>query len=149
MRVNLIPTYELTDQHLVAEYCEQFMLVGMLQKTLNSKQGFVPSRVPKEFTLNKGHAYFFFNKGRFIYQRFEKLKWEMKARKISVNRHFPLWAWPDKLFNDWTPSERDISISRQRIIERIAKKPEWYRYKKGKLDIDHFIGAYDNGYQKA
>ena len=36
-RINIIPTTELADQHLVAEYRELFMVGSALQRTLKSK----------------------------------------------------------------------------------------------------------------
>ena len=36
-RINIIPTQELADQHLVAEYRELFMVGSALQRTLKSK----------------------------------------------------------------------------------------------------------------
>ena len=58
-RINIISPSELTDQHLIAEYREIFMVAGSLKRTLISKSGFVESKVPKNFTLNSGHVYFF------------------------------------------------------------------------------------------
>ena len=57
-RINLINPEELTDQHLIAEYREIFMVGGSLKRTLKSKNGYQESRVPKQYTLNKGHVYF-------------------------------------------------------------------------------------------
>ena len=57
-RINIISPSELTDQHLIAEYREIFMVAGSLKRTLISKSGFVESKVPKNFTLNNGHVYF-------------------------------------------------------------------------------------------
>ena len=54
-RINIISPSELTDQHLIAEYREIFMVAGSLKRTLISKSGFVESKVPKNFTLNNGH----------------------------------------------------------------------------------------------
>ena len=36
-RINIVPTSELADQHLVAEYRELFMVGSALQRTLKSK----------------------------------------------------------------------------------------------------------------
>ena len=69
-RINLVPPSELTDQHLIAEYREIFMVAGSLRRTLLSKNGFQESRVPKKYTLNKGHVYFFYNKGQYLHKRY-------------------------------------------------------------------------------
>ena len=46
-RINIIDTTELTDQHLIAEYREIFMVAGSLRRTLVSKNGYQESKVPK------------------------------------------------------------------------------------------------------
>ena len=58
-RINIIDPAELTDQHLIAEYREITMVPGSLNRTLNSKIGYKESKVPKRYTLNGGHVYFF------------------------------------------------------------------------------------------
>ena len=60
-RINLIEPSELTDQHLIAEYREIFMVGGSLKRTLVSKSGYQELKVPKSYTLNAGHVYFFYN----------------------------------------------------------------------------------------
>ena len=52
-RINLVPPSELTDQHLIAEYREIFMVAGSLRRTLISNSGYNESKVPKKYTLNK------------------------------------------------------------------------------------------------
>ena len=66
-RINIIEPNELTDQHLIAEYREIFMVGGSLRRTLNSKSGYQVSKIPKKFTLNSGHVYFFYNKGNYLH----------------------------------------------------------------------------------
>jgi deoxyribonuclease (pyrimidine dimer) len=127
-RINLVEPQELTDQHLVAEYREIRLLTALLQKTLKSKQGFVPSKVPATFTLNKGHVYFFFNKGRYIHNRYVQLMDEMVRRGMKPQHAFPRERWPDELYNDWEPTEQDKDVVRARIQERISAKPDWYRH---------------------
>ncbi|MDG2287725.1 MAG: hypothetical protein P8L43_03085, partial [Candidatus Marinimicrobia bacterium] len=45
----------------------------------------------------------------------------------DVNRHFPKDVFPSGLFNDWTPSVQEQELVRDRIKEKIAMKPTWYR----------------------
>ena len=129
-RINIISPSELTDQHLIAEYREIFMVAGSLKRTLISKSGFVESKVPKNFTLNNGHVYFFYNKGKYLYKRYNLIIKEMKSRgfKPDENRIFPKDIFiMNNLFNDWEPNQSDIKIIRKRINEKIAMKPSWYR----------------------
>ena len=66
-RINLINPGELSDQHLVAEYREIFMVGSSLQRSMKSKSwSKTINNIPKNFTLNKGHVTFFYNKGKYL-----------------------------------------------------------------------------------
>ncbi len=129
-RINIISPSELTDQHLIAEYREIFMVAGSLKRTLISKNGYLQSKVPKEYTLNSGHVYFFYNKGKYLNKRYNLIIKEMKLRGFNpdMERKFPKDIFiNNNLYNDWSPNQNDIKIIRQRISEKIALKPTWYR----------------------
>jgi len=135
-RINIIPTQELTDQHLVAEYRELFMVGSSLQRSLKSANWEKNKKTwPKEFTLNKGHVKFFYNKGKYLHKRYKELIKEMKSRGMNPNsdRKFKRYQWPDELYNDWSPTKKDQMIIRQRIEEKIKMKPNWYRQTAKKL----------------
>ena len=132
-RINIVEPSELTDQHLIAEYREIFMIAGSLKRTLMSKTGYDKSKVPKKYTLNKGHVYFFYNKGKYLNNRYQKLILELEKRefKLSKDRFFPKEIFIDNnLYNDWEPSLDDYTIIRERIKNKISMKPEWYRLTK-------------------
>ena len=129
-RINIIDVSELTDQHLIAEYREITMVPGSLKRTLVSKIGYQEKRVPKKFTLNGGHVYFFYNKGKYLNYRYLEIRNEMKSRGFNPdpNRKFPIDIFKNNgLYNDWMPTIEDQKIIRQRIAERISTKPDWYR----------------------
>ena len=129
-RINIISPSELTDQHLIAEYMEIFMVGCSLNRTLNSKVGYQESKVPKRYTLNKGHVYFFYNKGAYLHRRYHELIDEMLRRGFQPDK---LRVFPTKVFvengwyNDWTPTIEDQKVIRERIAFRISQKPNWYR----------------------
>ena len=127
-RINIIYPSELTDQHLVAEYREIFMVGSSLQRSLKSKN-WNPNTIPKKFTLNTGHVKFFYDKGKYLFNRYVELRKEMKARGMSPDptRKFKREQWPDELWNDWIPRVEDYKIIRKRIKEKIEMKPDWYR----------------------
>lgn len=130
-RINLVKVQELTDQHLVAEYREIFMVGSALQRSLKSSNWEKTKKsLPVEFTLNGGHVKFFYNKGKYLHKRYLGLVNEMKRRgmKPDPSRVFKVHQWPDDLYRDWSPSEKELEIVRQRIQERIDQKPDWYRY---------------------
>ena len=134
-RINLVDPSELSDQHLVAEYREIFMVGSSLQRSLKSKNwDKTLANIPKKYTLNKGHVTFFYNKGKYLYKRYELLIEEMKNRGMNPDseRKFKTEQWPDELFNDWEPEPDDYKIIRARIKEKIEMKPDWYRFTKNK-----------------
>jgi len=127
-RINTLDPTELMDQHLVAEYHEITMVGGSLLRSLKSKS-WNRSKIPAKFTLNKGHVMFFYDKGLYLEKRYNELVVEMKKRGMNpdATRKFNKEAFPDGMYNDWTATEEDRNIVRERIKERIAAKPDWYR----------------------
>ena len=127
-RINIINPSELTDQHLIAEYRELFMVGSSLQRSLKSPNWDV-NRIPTKFTLNTGHVMFFYDKGKYLHKRYRQLREEMKVRgmKPDDTRDFKREQWPNELYNDWIPTIEDQKIIRDRIEEKIAEKPDWYR----------------------
>lgn len=130
-RINLVPTQELSDQHLVAEYREIFMVGSALQRSLKSPNWEKNKKNwPKQFTLNGGHVKWFYDKGKYLHNRYEQLIEEMKRRGMNPDpsRKFKKFQWPQELYNDWVPSDKDLEIVRERIQQRIDAKPDWYRW---------------------
>ena len=130
-RINIVPTKELADQHLVAEYRELFMVGSALARTLKSpNRDKSLSSIPEKFTLNTGHVKFFYNNGRYLRKRYDELVEEMKRRGMNPDpeRVFKRDQWPDELYQDWEPDDQELAIVRQRIQERIDAKPDWYRW---------------------
>ena len=84
-RINIIPVEDLTDQHLMAEYREIFMIGSALQKSLSSPN-WDKKRIPKELTLGTGHVMFFYDKGKYLDKRYQELRTEMKARGMNPDK---------------------------------------------------------------
>lgn len=137
-RINVVPVAELADQHLMAEYRELPMIMGSLKRTLKSKSGWQKQKVAPQYTLNKGHVYFFTNKKSFLAERFAALIEELKSRNYNISPADRVIDW--NVFDtvpqvEWTPSEQDIKLNMDRIKARIAQKPEWYRWTKRAVDL--------------
>ena len=113
----------------MAEYREIFMIGSALQKSLSSPN-WDKKRIPKELTLGTGHVMFFYDKGKYLFKRYDKIREELKKRNFNLDnqRHFKTYQFPTEYFNDWQPTDRDYAILRERIEERIKQKPEWYRH---------------------
>ena len=130
-RINLVQPAELSDQHLIAEYREIFMVGSALQRSLKSKKwNTTKLNLPNEFTLNIGHFKFFYNKGKYLHKRYLKIIKEMQDRGMNPNpnRKFKKEQWPEELYKDWKPKLKDIELIRIRINEKITQKPSWYRW---------------------
>lgn len=126
-RINLIPVKELSDQHLIREYNE---LPRCIKQDINV------SDAPRKYTLGKGHMKWGRLHIQFLLDRYFELCNEMQYRGFKVNYpHKNLWDYVNantniQLFNNYQPTKEDIELSRNRIIEKIDKKPQWYRWTK-------------------
>tara|TARA_Y100001968_G_scaffold301689_1_gene314208 strand:- start:11492 stop:11908 length:417 start_codon:yes stop_codon:yes gene_type:complete len=132
-RINLIEPSLLSDQHLVAEYREIFMVGSALQRSLKSPNWYNTFKsIPLIFTLNNGHVKFFYNKGKYLHKRYLNLIKEMKYRgmKPDPNRKFKIDQWPKHLYKDWEPNKDDLELINERINGKIKQKPNWYRWTK-------------------
>lgn len=126
VRINLVKSEELSNQHLRAEHVEILML-------FSAAMIYDPSKVPSEYTLGKGHINFFKNKLSYLKRRFLLIQEEMRKRNMSVNAGLPSDVYSRSQWNDYTPERKDIEISRQRINEKLKKKPWFYTYYGGSL----------------
>ena len=122
VRVNLINPKHLADQHLIGEYNEILMLLGYVRKYPN------PEKIPEKYCLGKGHIKFFKNKLKYLILRHELIKKEMKKRNFETNVTINLSGFPKNLIQDWIPSKNDFKIIKERIIWKLNKKPDYYRY---------------------
>ena len=137
-RINIIPPSELHDQHLIAEYREITMVPAALKRTLKSKNGLDKDKIPQNYTLNKGHVYFFYDKGKYLDLRYVQIVKEMKNRgfKPDSERKFPKDLFvKNGLYGDWIPKVEDYEIVRKRIFEKINKRPGWYRHTKSAISF--------------
>ena len=128
-RINLIPVKELSDQHLMAEYRELPRIInGVLSGKFNNKN------IPDKYVLGTGHVKFFTNKLIFLYNRYENIYSELLYRQFKLNPEYnpkdllTRIKLSDYIDTKYRFSNDEIQISRQRIIEKIKQKPNWYRW---------------------
>lgn len=122
---------QLMDQHLMAEYRELPMVLASLRRSLKTQsEREVLKKIPPKFTLNTGHVTFFYNKITFLRNRYDRLVNELHNRgyNLDQSRTLDLSGIPSKFFNDWTATPADDAVLEQRIKEKIAMKPSWYKY---------------------
>jgi len=122
VRINILDPKYLSDQHLVAEYLEIMMLVGYVKKNPGL------NRIPEEYCLGEGHILFFKNKLKYLEERHEEIKCEMRNRGFKTNVTLEMGEIGNAFKKRWKPSSSDKQIIKKRLIEKINKKPGFYRY---------------------
>lgn len=123
-RINLIPVEELCDQHLLAEHRE---LTRIPNCVIKGKLRYHYDDRPQQFTLGKGHVKFFTNKLGWLWKRYNALHAECLARGFNVSYQFRNLELQQMKFllEDWSPTAADITVSRNRITEKIPPKPRF------------------------
>ena len=122
---------QLMDQHLMAEYRELPMVIASLKRSLTTQsEREILKKIPPRFTLNKGHVLFFYNKLTFLKDRYVRLVDELINRGYNLDhtRTLDFNNIPATFFNNWTATPTDNAVLEQRIREKIAMKPTWYKY---------------------
>lgn len=143
-RINLLHPSLLADQHLFAEFREIKMVPMALRRSLASAnkkfnyskhaENWLLKSIPKEFTLNTGHVCFFYDKGDYLRKRYDLIKDELDKRGINYNKDSlfdqnNVFDSLDERFNrNYLPTDKAICIIKERISEKIAMKPKWYKY---------------------
>ena len=158
-RINTVDVTLLLDQHLMAEYRELTMVNSSLRRSIESlrKKRYtgtklvqeILKKVPSNYTLNKGHVSFFYDKGTFLSNRYELLINELVKRGYNLDPNrvasFESFEFDESFKKDWTPSLIDIKINAERIVQRYFQKPKFYTYIKTRdFDVKKLYGEYYN-----
>jgi len=122
-RINCgIPPANLSDKHLLAEHREIKRIPNHVAKHWQKITKAGIKAIPKEFCLGKGHVRFFFDKGEYTYQRYEKIYAECIKRGFKVTYYGHAWDIYEDISIDWykdyTPTFQDISTVLERIHQR-------------------------------
>lgn len=115
-RINCgIPPMELSNKHLLSEARELKRIPNCV-----SKGRYNLKNQPKEFKLGTGHVSFFYSRLGYLKKRYEELYAECKRRGFNVQYYGEAWDnVPLHLMGDYTPSDTDRQIIRERISERL------------------------------
>lgn len=135
MRINIINPRYLTDQHLVAEYREMKMITYYYVKSSEKTGGIDKSKISERYTLNTGHAYMWYDKFGYIEKRFKAICKEMRRRSFKCDYDkLNYTGIPRSAFGDFVPTEEDIEVNLSRIIDRLYKQPDWYKFEGRRVD---------------
>ena len=143
-RINLVPVEDLADQHLMSEWREIKMVPAALRRSLKTrKSGDILAGVPKRYTLNKGHVTFFFNKMKFLTDRYKLLTYELVKREYSISAgdDFSIFCndLPKEFSQvDWQSDKKEVAVNVERILLRISDKPDWYKHQGEKLTAEFY-----------
>lgn len=120
--INLIDPALLHRQHLKGEYKEITRVFGLARKAqfdiLKGKR-----KLPTEYTMGIGHVLYFYDKLKFVADRYELLYAEMHKRGYKPNiitRSELLAGIDSRLHQDYDPTPEAVQINLQRINERLA-----------------------------
>lgn len=127
-RVNVVDPRSLCNKHLLAEWREMPRVVSSLNKSLNRKsKPFSTAEIKSSYTLGAGHVKFFFNKFKYLHRRHKQLTSELLSRGFSLSTtDSNIFSTVDKTwYNDWTPTQKDIDLNVQRILQRMPNNPKY------------------------
>lgn len=129
-RINLVHVRELSDQHLMAEYRELPRVFSAVRKHTQDGKKLSSFKINSTYILGTGHVTFFYDKLWFLKRRHEDLVYECLRRGINITNTAINYICdlPAEFCKDYVPSEDEINISRDRIIEKLTMKPLWYKY---------------------
>lgn len=124
MRINVVPVESLSDAHLRAEYREIMMMPSYYKRSLESKEGIVDKDIPTKYTLNEGHAKFFYRKYGYVVRRLMQLEEEMKKRGFKTREESDLQVSQVEVRRraEYFPTAEDYILNIERILERIKEK---------------------------
>ena len=122
-RINCgIPVKQLHNKHLLAEHREIVRVPNHIKKV----EGHIDTKsIPKTFCLGTGHVRFFYNKLKYLHNRYKQIRDECYNRGYKVTDFEESFEdLSDNLsymflYKDYEPTKDDIEIIQQRINERL------------------------------
>lgn len=130
-RINVIDVKYLSDQWLLAEYRE-------LPRVILQEHIYIGD-APEKYCLGKGHVKWAVLHANYCLYRYYKICEEMKYRGFKVNYPYEdLDKYADdnqiRLYSkNYSPTDDDIKINQQRLIEKYNLKPNFYKWTKREI----------------
>jgi len=132
-RVSVGFTHQLCDKHLNRERIEVLRIPNKI------KANKYVSKPIDKFTLNKGHELSLINKVGFLKKHYEALTKECIKRGFNPTDYSDAFNdIPSHLMNDYTPTQHDIQIVRERITERL-KTMKNLKYNREPITVEELI----------
>lgn len=125
-RINCsIKPCELSNKHLIAELCE----IKRIPNIVFLKNNINISEIPPKFKLNSGHVKFFYNKIKYLHNRYLDLYDEAKnKRNYNISDYSESFEkikkFKNHLYNDYNETQED----RLTLIDRLKERDyEYYK----------------------
>lgn len=132
-RVSVGFVHQLCDKHLNKERIEVLRIPNKI------KANKYVSKPIEKFTLNTGHELSLMNKVLFLKKHYEALTRECIRREFNPTDYSDAFNdIPSHLMNDYTPTEYDRQIVRERITERL-KGMSNLRYNREPITVEEAI----------
>lgn len=133
------PKY-LTDEHLLAEHREIKRITSVYKTALKNNN---MNKIPKNFSLSKGHVLFFIDKPKYTLDRYKEIYKECINRDFNICDYSDNWTCYDDISsftNTIEPTDDNIKLLKDRISERIIEsKKGYFHYYKNKIEKENAI----------
>lgn len=123
-RINVVAVQDLSDKHLLAEYKEITRITAGLHKAQKPL-----TDIPPRYCLGTGHMKFFYDKMRWIADRYANLAAELTKRGVTINQYKFRGYLQDMLqfqdtpyFNNYDPTPEDKYLNMARLVKRSNNK---------------------------
>lgn len=108
----------LTNKHLLAEHREIKRIPNSV-KNLLQRGTLNLNDQPNDFKLGKGHVKFFYNKLKYLHNRYNKIYEECLKRGFKISNYNESFEdIPSYLYNDWKESYSTKYILQERLLEK-------------------------------
>lgn len=110
-----IKPFELCDAHLLAEHRE----IKRIPNAIKSGKAVIKN-IPDSFRLGSGHVKYYYNKLKYLHERYNLLYLECKDRGFNVQDYNSCFEdLPENLYNNWVEDAETRKIVVERINERL------------------------------
>lgn len=120
-RINCVDVESLTDQHLFAEFRELPRIFGVARFLK-------PHEAVSTYRMGTGHMLFFYDRTLYLANRHKAIVRELRDRRYKLNLRPPLRPILG-LDHDWSPTLTDKEVNLERLRQKLAQRPGWYRHR--------------------
>lgn len=123
-RINIVEPEQLTKQHLLAEYRELPRVFTHVLKAIESSKTLNDFNIPDKYTIGKGHVTFFYNKCRYLFERWIKIISILKNSNYDLSEDYidkstrNFIEIPEQYKGEYSPTPEEIYLNMYRLANR-------------------------------